>query len=75
MGMNTHIKTILDRKARLLEARPKVGQNTVTTQVRVTSGLACEIERAIRRRLSAKLGPHPETGGSAATGGRDPVEQ
>lgn len=76
MGMNTHIKSILDRKARLLAAKPAVGQNTVTTKIRLQEGLTFGIEEGnwnLTADLSPKsggkdLGPTPGTYGRAALG-------
>ncbi len=71
-----HIKTVLDRNAKALELRPFVGQGTAVTKVRLTDGLACQIEEGdwkLKADMSAKsgganTGPNPGVLGRASLG-------
>jgi uncharacterized OsmC-like protein len=71
-----NIKTILDRNAKALELRPIIGQGTAVTKVRLTEGLACEIEEGawnLKADMSEKsgganTGPNPGVLGRAALG-------
>jgi uncharacterized OsmC-like protein len=71
-----NIKTILDRNAQALELRPTLGQGTAVTKVRLTEGLACEIEEGawtLKADMSEKsgganTGPNPGILGRASLG-------
>ena len=71
-----HIKTVLDRNAKALELRPSLGQGTAVTKVRLTGGLACQIEEG-EWKLTADMsnksggagaGPNPGILGRASLG-------
>ncbi|NIR46281.1 MAG: OsmC family protein [Gemmatimonadetes bacterium] len=70
------IKTKFERNVRALELRPGVGRGTAVTTVRLTGGLACEIEEGpwrLASDLSEKSGgdnsaPNPGIIGRAALG-------
>ncbi len=44
MSQEEQIKTVFERKAKLLAARESLGQGTATTVARSTNGLTCQIE-------------------------------
>lgn len=66
----------MERNARALQLRPAIGRNTATTTVRLTDGLACEIEEGpwkLRADMSPKSGgagsaPNPGVLGRASLG-------
>jgi len=71
-----HIKIVLDRNAQALELRPSIGQGTAVTRVRLTGGLACEIEEGdwkltadmSEKSGGANTGPNPGVYGRASLG-------
>ena len=71
-----YIKTVLDRNARALELRPSAGQGKAVTKVRLTGGLACQIEEGdwkLRADMTEKsgganTGPNPGVLGRASLG-------
>ena len=71
-----HMKAVLDRNAKALELRPSIGQGTAVTRVRLTGGLACQIEEGgwkLAADMSAKsgganTGPNPGILGRASLG-------
>jgi len=75
-GSTEHIKAVLDRNAKALELRPSIGQGTAVTKVRLTGGLACEIEEGAWKLTSdmseksggANTAPNPGVLGRASLG-------
>jgi uncharacterized OsmC-like protein len=71
-----HIRSVLDRNARALELRPAIGQGTAVTKVRLTEGLACQIEEGdwkltadmSQKSGGANTGPNPGVLGRASLG-------
>ena len=71
-----HIKAVLDRNAKALALRPSVGQGTAVTKVRLTEGLACQIEEGAWKLTAdmseksggANTGPNPGILGRASLG-------
>lgn len=76
MSAAQRIKTKFERNAKALALRPAVGQGTAVTKVRLTDGLACEIEEGswrLHSDMSEKHGgmnsaPNPGIIGRAALG-------
>lgn len=72
----TQLREILERNAKALELRPSIGRGTAVTKVRLTDGLACEIEEGpwkLRADMSPKSGgagsgPNPGILGRGALG-------
>ncbi|MFN7931948.1 MAG: OsmC family protein [Bryobacteraceae bacterium] len=70
------LRDTMERNARALSLRPSIGQNTAITRVRLTEGLACEIEEGpwkLRADMSPKSGgagsaPNPGVLGRASLG-------
>ncbi|MBS1827430.1 MAG: OsmC family protein [Acidobacteria bacterium] len=70
------LRDTLERNARALALRPSIGQNTAITMVRLTEGLACEVEEGpwkLRVDMSPKSGgagsaPNPGVLGRASLG-------
>lgn len=70
------IRRTFERNARALELRPGFGRGTATTRVRLTGGLACEVDEgpwALRTDMTSKSGgedsaPNPGILGRAALG-------
>lgn len=62
------IRSTMERNARALELRPSIGRNTATTTVRLTEGLACEIEEGTWK-LRADMSPKSGGAGSAPNPG------
>lgn len=73
---NEHIRTVFNRNAKALELRPSIGQGTAVTRVRLTEGLACQIEEGdwkLKADMSEKsgganTGPNPGVLGRASLG-------
>ena len=74
--VSSTIKDALERNARVVEARPSVGQGTAVTKVTLQPGLACEVEDGAWRfavGMTEKYGglnngPNPGVYGRAALG-------
>lgn len=70
------LRTVVERNARALQLRPSIGQGTAKTKVRLTDGLACDVEEGdwrLRVDMSPKsggasTGPNPGVLGRASLG-------
>ena len=76
MSSYTTIKAALERNAKLVEARPSIGQGTAVTKVTLSPGLACEVEDGpwkfsvgmTEKYGGLNNGPNPGVYGRAALG-------
>ena len=76
MSSDAAIKAALERNARLIEARPSIGQGTAVTKVTLSPGLACEVEDGpwkfnvgmTEKYGGLNNGPNPGVYGRAALG-------
>lgn len=76
MASPAEIKTALERNAKVVEARPSVGQGTAVTKVTLNPGLACDVEEGpwkfsvgmTEKYGGLNNGPNPGVYGRAALG-------
>lgn len=76
MSTNATVKAALERNAKVVEARPSVGQGTAVTKVTLHPGLACDVEDGAWKfsvGMTEKYGglnngPNPGVYGRAALG-------